>query len=530
MPRSFFLFFCCGVSLYATVSLEYISTKPQSRARDFLIWEYLQHNDITPQKAKKVYKLVKNKNNPKIKKLYAKIVDDAIRYELQCKKRKDLLKIEDDRCLNFAFSPYKTIKMSRFQRDQLLTRNLSMKNKKILQLQNEPCSFVRYREYDPDDVTSFLLTLPRSVFQSKFDKKLKKNDIEFLMCSLKFDRFVVRVVTDYSLKNLQRSLFSLSLKRLNSKSAFFLALNAVRYNQKKSAIRYLKTAYAKAKKQRERDKINFWLYLVSGDTLYLKNLLLSMSINIYTLYAHEKTNVEVVNYFNEVDTVAKKSSYNLQNPFDWLYILDTVHATKRSELFRLIRQQYKYEDLAPVQCFVIERAYNYKMHGYISPYDKYLKKLSKQQKAFFYSLMRQESTYIPSAISRSFAVGLMQLMPFLIDHIAKKKQEKIISFTQLFDPEKNIQYAKIHLKWLQKVLDENPLFIAYAYNGGYGFFSRYKKSGRFLQGKYEPFLSMEMMANTQTREYGKRVLANYVMYMKIYGEKFSLIGFFESLK
>ena len=77
---------------------------------------------------------------------------------------------------------------------------------------------------------------------------------------------------------------------------------------------------------------------------------------------------------------------------------------------------------------------------------------------------------------------------------------------------KNLKFANHHLDFLEYRL-KNPLFIAYAYNGGIGFTKRFLKGNKFIANKaYEPFMSMELMANDQSREYGKRVLTNYIIY------------------
>ncbi len=80
-----------------------------------------------------------------------------------------------------------------------------------------------------------------------------------------------------------------------------------------------------------------------------------------------------------------------------------------------------------------------------------------------------------------------------------------------------IKYADTHLNYLQRFL-YHPLFVAYAYNGGIGFTKRSLKSGHlFGSGKYEPYLSMELIDYSESREYGKKVLANYVIYLNKLG-------------
>ena len=98
----------------------------------------------------------------------------------------------------------------------------------------------------------------------------------------------------------------------------------------------------------------------------------------------------------------------------------------------------------------------------------------------------------------------------------------------MFLPEYNIRYSRAHIKWMQKSL-YHPLFMAYAYNGGMGFFRKHLLKGNFGHGQYEPFLSMEMMSNNESREYGKKVIANYVMYKKVMGDKVSIVHLFDIL-
>ena len=518
-----------AAALHAAITIDEITSKPASRARDFLIWEFLRQKGVDEKSAKAAFALVKNKNNIRLKRAYAKVVDDEVRKELQCKKRKRLLSIKDTACLRAAFSLSKTLHYSRFQRDELIARDLEPEQKQLLKLQNEPYSFTSYKRYDPEYVISYIASISKKILHDKLNEELDFDTLSLLQSAPNFGSFVAMIVTDYEMDKVQKSLLRVDGEKIKPYTNFLLALNALRHSDKTRALEYLKLYRKKVQEPMQRDKADFWLYLVTQKRNYLENLLLSMSINIYTLYAHEKMHIDIENYFTTLHVQNRPSEYNLQNPFDWLKILEEIHKTDQTNLFDLVKR-FQSRDLVPVQRYVLERAYDFKMHGYLMPYDAYMRHLSLQDKALVYAIMRQESNYIPSALSRSFALGLMQLMPFLVDHIAKKEKDKIESYSEMFKPSKNLKYAFIHLRWLKKILKDNPLFIAYAYNGGYGFFTRYRRSGRFGKGEYEPYLSMELMRNAETREYGKRVLANYVMYRKIYNEAFSLISFFETLK
>ena len=119
-----------------------------------------------------------------------------------------------------------------------------------------------------------------------------------------------------------------------------------------------------------------------------------------------------------------KTKINLQNPFEWDVLRSKIKKTPENELFGLA-SQYKQKCMLPVQSIIIQKAYSHKMHGYIMPYEEYLRDISNDDKALVYAIMRQESAFVPSALSRSFALGLMQMMPFLVDAMAKDMKEEI---------------------------------------------------------------------------------------------------------
>ena len=162
-----------------------------------------------------------------------------------------------------------------------------------------------------------------------------------------------------------------------------------------------------------------------------------------------------------------------------------------------------------LKAIVLDKAFHYKYNYFITPNIYNDKNVS--FKAFVYAITRQESRFIPACVSRSYALGAMQIMPFLI------RSYKGNVFKQ-FDYKENIRLGVKHLKWLFAKL-HNPLMVAYAYNGGIGFVKRKVKPFFKYKGKYEPFLSMELVKYDESREYGKKVLANYVIYSHIFGDK-----------
>jgi len=520
MLQKLLLLSVISLSLSAEITLQDINQKPASRAKNFLIWQYFKQ-DITPTQADSAYKLILG-NHSKLNRAYLKKSDNKeLRYKLDCKKRVDLLKIEDQKCFDFAISSYKTLNMSDEERVKISQRVTDTWRLELLKIQSEEPSQISYEKYDADTILRMFTTTGSSYRRKNLNIALNKNFMDKISGSSKIFQFLKIVIRDENLYKLHKSILYLDANKISANSNFLLALHALKHQKKEQALIYLKASYEKSKKRFQKDKSLFWMYQVSKNKKYLNKLLLSMDINIYTLYAHEMLDESMVNFFTSVVVKNELSPKSLQDPFSWNEILKEISLVPKDKLFELSKS-YQQKNMIPVQSFVLEKAYGFNMHGYIMPYDRYLSDLSIDEKAFVYSIMRQESNYIPAALSRSYALGLMQLMPFLVDDIAKKAKETI-EYKDMFTPEKNIEYSLRHLKWIRKSLS-HPLYMAYAYNGGLGFLKKHLRAGAFRDGEYEPFLSMELMANSQSREYAKRVVANYVMYKQILGEEISIVN------
>ena len=526
MLRLFVLLSIVSALLSAEITLKEIQSKPTSRAKDFLIWQYLKQ-DISNKQADKAFAL-SSSYNKRVNWLYKKRTKDPfITYKKSCQKKRNLFNIKDKKCLQFALNPYKTLALNNKQRKQLSKKVESIAFNKLLKIQSEPYKIAAYRQYSPDTILKMFINTTSYHRRKNLNIELDKKFINKLASSNKIHYFIKMVMRDNKLTKLQKSLFKLDSKKLNSQDNFYLALFHLKHKREKSAIKHLKMALNKTKKSRTKNKLNFWLYKITKNKKYLQKTLKSTSIDIYSLYAHDKLKVRVKNYFAKLQTNHKKHKVDITDPFAWDKLREKIKKAPKNRLFSLAKK-YKHSNMLPVQSYIYEKAYAFKKHSYIMPYKKYLESISKDEQALVYAIMRQESNFIPSALSRSFALGLMQMMPFLVDAMSKQAKEKI-TYKDMFKPEVNLRYAVKHIEWIKRSL-YHPLFVAYGYNGGVNYFRKHLKTGAFKKGKYEPFLSMELMRNVESREYGKRVLANYVMYKKILGEKVSIIHLFQKLK
>ena len=330
-------------------------------------------------------------------------------------------------------------------------------------------------------------------------KKIDQYVDDFSIFYGKYFHNFVKLITLKDLPKLQASLIEIDYKNLDDKSKWWLFINALSRNNKKLAKNIL---YSIKKKN---NKIYFWMWKL-GDENALNKLSKNKRVNFYTLYAYEEVNQT----FRIKDKVVvgniKKPKYIQTNPWDVLKFFDELKI--RKDLFNFARELNSYQSEA-LKAIVLDKAFRYKYNFFIT--SPIYEDKNRSFKAFVYAIIRQESRFIPAVVSSSYALGPMQIMPFLV------RDYKSDVFKQ-FNYDENIRLGVKHLKWLFKNLND-PLMVAYAYNGGIGFTKRTVKPVFKYKGEYEPFLSMERVLYNESREYGKKVIANYVIYSHLFGDK-----------
>lgn len=515
--------------LCATITLDEIRAKPPSNARNFLIWQYFDQN-ITSDEADEAFYLIRNVNR-KMFFAYAKKSDrPELAYTVKCMQQSihDLKRSTDPGCARLGVSIGKLSAMSRADRDRLVEMIADPDLAAAAELLNDPDLFRHYRRYSP---ALFLRVFNGSYGNARREKFNFIPDYDYLQKLAEapgFTSAVMSVIDDSQLSRFAWAFTKVdNVGGLDPRGLFYLGLNQLRRGKKSRAIELFQLSRDKAYYQEDKDKALFWQAIAGGSDLMWKELTESWDINFYTLYAHEMSGTFPDNFYSQVQTSERISDINLSDPFVWNDLLQTIQSTPRPRLYDLA-QRYDAKNLTPLQSFIVERASNYRLQGYIMPYDHELISEDTDTKALIYALMRQESRFIPAALSHSYALGLMQIMPFLCKAMDDDVDCGREAFAEMFDPHVNLLYARPHIAWLKKRV-YHPLFIAYAYNGGIGFTRRHLLNGTFKAGPYEPFMSMELMRRTETREYGKKVLTNYVIYKKILGEPVSLIGLCDTL-
>ena len=495
-----------------TITLKWLEKQPKSFAKDFYIWRYLD-KDITPEESNKALSQVRYLNNKILYRYIDKSKDINLQDYKKCMRSssKNLLN-KEAYCVEAGLSVYDATKLSKKELLKVIEKSKLEypEYAKRLEIIRSKIPFEKLIEEDKETFFNtfnqcggvFRVQNFNHYFPTKLFSKLKDDK--------KFGQTIKLIVTNLKMRKAQISLLQLSPEGLDFKSVFHLAINAIRHKKEDLALIYLEDAFSKAYYRMQKDNILFWQYQLTKDTKYLNTLSQSWDINLYSIYANDLLQKPLKNIVFSVNQNKKnRSKYDIENPFSWLAILNDSKKMNENKLL-------KYESLFTTTetqghlAFVKERYVKYKKSYFVTPYEKYLSSLTEERKALIYAIGRQESRFIPTSISPAYAMGTMQIMPFLSRAIAKDLKETYNIDKQL-TAKTNLKYANYHLNYLEKHL-KNPLFIAYAYNGGIGFTKRLLKTDLFKKRKYEPFLSMELLPYDETKKYGKKVLTNYFIY------------------
>ncbi len=518
------LYFCMPLILIAQVpkDIDSFNKLPTSIAKDYYIYRYLTEKNITSSDAEKLLGQTKRVTK-RMFYLFAKKMDDpGFKKVSKCLRLgiKKLLK-EDTECKAIGLNVYKALKLKKKQLEDL---SIELKAYKKLSSTLKILSSEDVYEEAYKNQKKFIGIFNSSGKQNRkkiFDKILNPKYINELCNYKRFNTSLRLIVMEKNLSNLKVSLLEINnTKKLNDKSLFLLGLNALKLNQEKKALFFINESEKKAKYRFDRDKTTFWKYLITKDEKYIDKLMKSFDVNIYTIFAHEQRNKKFTNIlYPHVNN--KTIKYNIENPFLWTELLREIKDKNDTQLLK-ISEKFKYKNTIGQYTFIKERIDHYQNSYFPIPFKNLLENYDKKRISTILAIARQESRFIPASVSTSYALGMMQFMPFLAHAIAKKEKMKDFDLDDMFYPKIAYNFANIHLNFLSRHL-HNPLFIAYAYNGGIGYTRRLLKSGTyFRKGRYEPFLSMELINYPETRRYGKKVLANYVIYMQLLGEKVTL--------
>jgi soluble lytic murein transglycosylase len=522
------------------ITKEWLNEKPKSYIKDFYLWRYIEQNKGNDNDVIWALSEANNANHKIFFKYTKPSKKDPSNVVVNCLNltTSELIKT-DGECLNIGLS---ILEATNIRGEQL--SSVIEKIKADYLKKNEKLNIINAK----DPFESLINSSSNDVFFGTFNEVGESFRIQYFNAYLpqtlvsklqedksKFKKMIKTIVTTPQITTIQQSLFNVDTKNLDFQDVFFLAMNAVKHARKEVATKYLEIAKTKAYLRFDKDNVLFWQYKLTRNKLYLEELANSWDINIYSVLAKDELELSIDNAlfdFNVTNTKSidiNNSQFDTTDPFLWRSVLNDIKVDFNDTKVEKYRTLFNTKETLG-QRTVIEEKYNKFRIGYFpNPFEDYIKDYSVHRQALINALARQESRFVQSALSSSYAMGVMQIMPFLSEAIAKELNEPCDISKQL-EAKTNIRYANHHLNYLEAKL-ANVLFVAYAYNGGIGFTTRMLQSGLFKQGPFEPYLSMELVAYDESKHYGKRVLLNYLMYYNnLSNEKIKLSTLLEMIK
>jgi soluble lytic murein transglycosylase len=524
MYRLTIIFFLLFIQVKAdSFSFKEIESMPKSISKDYYIWRFLQEKNTTKNEALKSYQLTKRKSY-KLKKAIRKKVGYLPKDESTPESKKD--SSQDPK--NYIIYPSTAGKKSKKSLRRLYKKIKKQgKYSDVLKVMANKKPFEALKSVTPKTACYIFNGCETKYRKRYFNHQFSKEQLLELAKEKQFNKTIFKTVTTHALQKTKKSLlFTPPTEVLSFKSLFLLAINAVEFKNREMAIGYLLIANERTKSQSKKDQSNFWLYLLTKEETYLQSLLNSSQINLYTLSARDILKKPYPKVITPNLTFRLIEHIDPYSPIDW----ENIKIAMKKEPKKMNQLADKYNSYATegIYCYLKEKASGYTKPYYAMPYRDAMIGIEKHRVALLYALGRQESRFVPASISTSYALGMMQIMPFLIKHLAKERGKKL-DLNEMFNPYTAISYANQHLDYLTKYL-YHPLFIAYAYNGGIGFTRRTIRSKHlFKTGMYEPYLSMELIDYEEAKEYGKKVLVNYIIYLNQIGVNTRVTPFLDIL-
>jgi peptidoglycan lytic transglycosylase len=134
--------------------------------------------------------------------------------------------------------------------------------------------------------------------------------------------------------------------------------------------------------------------------------------------------------------------------------------------------------------------------------------------SFVAAVIRQESSFNPSATSPAGARGLAQVMPELGQRLARELKYPVWDPVLLYQPDVSIQLGAVHLRELLGLYDQRAHILA-AYNAGR---SRVELWSKRI-GVDDPEVFAERISFVETRDYVRVIQRNEEIYRALYGQQ-----------
>lgn len=143
-----------------------------------------------------------------------------------------------------------------------------------------------------------------------------------------------------------------------------------------------------------------------------------------------------------------------------------------------------------------------------------LKHDKRAETAVVLSIIRQESSFSPYAVSSAGARGLMQIMPATAKQVARKKRKSFSVQELNSNPDFNVELGSTYFADLLKRFNGSYILAIAAYNAGPTNVNRWLRSIGHPQKDMDPIDWIERIPFNETRNYVQRVLENLHIYRR----------------
>ena len=154
---------------------------------------------------------------------------------------------------------------------------------------------------------------------------------------------------------------------------------------------------------------------------------------------------------------------------------------------------------------------------YPKKYSEYVYKYSQENDVdplLIFAIIKAESDFKNDALSKSGAIGLMQLMPATADEMMQELGLDPVENEELYNEENNIKIGTKYYALLLKRYDGKMELALAAYNAGIGNVNKWIEDGIIK----EDGSNIENIPYKETNNYVRGILRDYAIYRNLYKE------------
>ncbi len=152
---------------------------------------------------------------------------------------------------------------------------------------------------------------------------------------------------------------------------------------------------------------------------------------------------------------------------------------------------------------------------YPTTYSEYVYKYAEEYEVdplLIFAIIKAESNFNPNVVSKSQAIGLMQLMDTTAGEIAEKLEIPYAKKESLYNPELNIKLGAKYFSNLMKEYNNKELLALTAYNAGIGNVKKWVEQGIIQQDGSD----IENIPFKETNNYVRKIVRDYRIYEELY--------------